>query len=631
MAIDQRTIGRDRDEALYPSASTLTTLIDSLLSGILLEDTFRKIILVNRACGALLGAPSPEMIIGTDGRRLTERAKELFVAPEEFAERVEKIVRDHAPVHGEELRLKDGRTFERDYVPIDAGGARVGHLWHYRDITERKRAEEKLRQSESQLAEAQHLTGVGSWNWDRHTNMSTWSAELYPMFGVSPETFVTTHDAFLERVHPEDREYVRIRLDTALEERTHLDYHFRIVRPDGTVRILHSRGNVFTDEHGSPTRMFGAVQDVTERMLAEEQLRRQLDFIEAISASMGEGVYALDANGRLTFMNPAAETALGWNQAELLGRETHELIHFQHEDGTRRPPEACPLVRVLKTGRTVKVESDVFTRKDGSVFPVSYTSSPIISGGEVIGAVLAFHDITERKNAELILQTFSQRLIETQEAERHRVARELHDEVGQVLTAIKINLNAIRQHPADPTTLAGRLDESTAIVERALQQVRDLSFNLRPSLLDDLGLVIALRWYVDREAGRAGFHAHFVADQLQKRLPAELETACFRIAQEALTNVARHAAATHVWVELHQRGTDLHLTIRDDGVGFDVRAVRGAHASDGSLGLRGMQERALILAGNIEIASAPALGTEVHAWFDLGAFASPHASESDMS
>jgi signal transduction histidine kinase len=242
--------------------------------------------------------------------------------------------------------------------------------------------------------------------------------------------------------------------------------------------------------------------------------------------------------------------------------------------------------------------------------------------GNIVKWYGASVDIQERKQAEEILQTFSQRLIEAQEAERRRVARELHDEIGQVLTAIKINLQAV-QHSAGDSSLVSQLNESTAIVDRALQQVRDLSLNLRPALLDDLGLIAALRWYVDREARRAGLIPEFVVDLSETRLTPELETACFRITQEALTNVARHAQARRVWVELRRRSAELHLIVRDDGIGFDLSTVRSRRTTDVSLGLQGMQERVLILGGKIEIKSAPGRGTEVHVRFPLPDTVSP--------
>jgi signal transduction histidine kinase len=236
--------------------------------------------------------------------------------------------------------------------------------------------------------------------------------------------------------------------------------------------------------------------------------------------------------------------------------------------------------------------------------------------GNVIRVHGAAQDVTERKRAEEVLQTFSKRLIEAQEAERRRVARELHDEIGQTLTAIKINLQTVGQS-AETLSLAPRLKESVAIIDRALEQVRDLSLDLRPSLLDDLGLVAALRWYVDRESRRAGLVPELVADLSATPLPPELETACFRITQEALTNVVRHSQARRVWVTVRQRGEELQLVIRDDGLGFDVSDVRGRRASAESIGLQGMQERALILGGRIEITSTHSQGTEIRATFPL--------------
>jgi signal transduction histidine kinase len=207
-------------------------------------------------------------------------------------------------------------------------------------------------------------------------------------------------------------------------------------------------------------------------------------------------------------------------------------------------------------------------------------------------------------------QILSQQLMEAQEAERRRLARELHDEIGQALTAVKINLQALQRATSEAAAQM-RLQDSLEIVERVHQQMRDLSLNLRPSLLDDLGLAVALRWYLDRQAQRAGFAIDFLAEPPDLRVSGLLETTCFRVAQEALTNVVRHARARSVRVELRQCGSELHLVIRDDGVGFEVEASRQRAARGGSLGLLGMQERVLLMGGWIDIKSSPGRGTEV--------------------
>ncbi|MBK6429653.1 histidine kinase [Candidatus Amarolinea dominans] len=212
------------------------------------------------------------------------------------------------------------------------------------------------------------------------------------------------------------------------------------------------------------------------------------------------------------------------------------------------------------------------------------------------------------------LQGLSRRLLATQETERRHLARELHDEVGQILTIIKINLQTMQRRPG-AAVFDKPLRESIGMVESALQQVRNLSLALRPSLLDDLGLAAAMRWYVNRQAEVMDLTAHVEVNLEEKRPPPALETACFRIAQEALTNVARHAAASTVWVTLQRTADRLSLTVRDDGGGFDVAAARERAVLGNSIGLLSMQERALLTGGHLVIESAVGAGTTIQADF----------------
>ena len=165
--------------------------------------------------------------------------------------------------------------------------------------------------------------------------------------------------------------------------------------------------------------------------------------------------------------------------------------------------------------------------------------------------------------------------------------------------------------------LTPRLDESLKVVERVLEQVQDISLDLRPSILDDLGLEPALRWYTDRQAALVELKVEFHADRLEQRLDPVIETECFRVAQEALTNVVRHAQAKVVTVELRKEDGQLHLRVRDDGIGFDVAPVREQAVRGASLGLLSMEERAVLAGGRLEFNSVPGRGTEVHAWFPL--------------
>jgi signal transduction histidine kinase len=165
--------------------------------------------------------------------------------------------------------------------------------------------------------------------------------------------------------------------------------------------------------------------------------------------------------------------------------------------------------------------------------------------------------------------------------------------------------------------LTARLTESLSVVERVLEQVDDISLNLRPTILDDLGLEPALRWYIDRQATLVGLQADFHAEPLAQRLDPVIETGCFCVAQGALTNVVRHAQARTVTVDLRPEDGCLHLRVHDDGVGFEVAAVREKAVRGASLGLLSMEERAALAGGELEFKSTPGEGTEVHAWFPL--------------
>jgi signal transduction histidine kinase len=215
---------------------------------------------------------------------------------------------------------------------------------------------------------------------------------------------------------------------------------------------------------------------------------------------------------------------------------------------------------------------------------------------------------------------FSRQLIEAQEEERRRIARELHDQIGQVLTAVKMNLHTV-QRVCNGTEEGAHIKDNLEAVDEALRLVRDLSVDLRPPLLDDLGLVTALRWYVDRYAKRTGIAAEVIVelDDPNERFSRELETACFRIAQEALTNVVRHAHANDVWVSLRKEDAILILSVKDDGIGFDHEALQRRAPRAATLGLLGMQERAHAAGGVLEIHSRISKGTEIRLKLPLDA------------
>jgi signal transduction histidine kinase len=208
----------------------------------------------------------------------------------------------------------------------------------------------------------------------------------------------------------------------------------------------------------------------------------------------------------------------------------------------------------------------------------------------------------------------TRQLLSVQETERRHLARELHDEVMQTLTALQINLDLLAQgRPSAPITLRA----STALVDDLMDQVRTLALDLRPTVLDELGLAAALEWYCQRQAPRLGLEAHYVGAPDLARPHSVIETTCFRVVQEAVTNVARHAHTGAVWIDLHARDDTLYLTIRDQGTGFDVEAVRRRAGQHVGIGLHGMEERLHLIGGRLDIRSAPGCGTTVHVWAPL--------------
>ncbi len=201
-------------------------------------------------------------------------------------------------------------------------------------------------------------------------------------------------------------------------------------------------------------------------------------------------------------------------------------------------------------------------------------------------------------------------ILHAQEQERKRIARELHDETSQVLTSLLISL-ALLEETVQTEEVRKRVADIRALAHQTLRAVRNLSIDLRPSALDDLGLLPALRWYIKEYQQKCGIEVEFAASGFRERLPPEMETAIYRIIQESLTNTAKHAHAEHVWIVLDENGSRVHAHMRDDGQGFDARAVLRTPWQDRGLGLSGMMERASLLDGTVEIVSRPGAGTTI--------------------
>ncbi len=508
---------------------------------------------------------------------------------------------------------KDGQLINVSLTvsPIpDAANRIVGASTIARDITDRKRAEETLRENQELFRSAFDYAAIGMALVSPDGRWLRVNHSLCELVGYSEEELLAMN--YQAITHPDDLaadlEYVRQMLDNEIRSYQMEKRYFH--KLGHMVWILLSV-SLLRDSKGKPRYFVSQIQDITEQKQAAEALREAEQEYRELFENAKDAIYVHDLDGRYTSVNPAAETLCGYSRDEILGKSftnfiAPEYLQPVHENLCRKLAEA---------GETT-YEIEVIA-KDGRRVPVEVSSRLIRKNGEAVVVQGTARDITERKRAQEAMRSYSRRLIEVQEAERQNIARELHDEIGQVLTAVRINLQSAQRSSGTENYLP-RIEDSIVVVDEALKRVRELSLQLRPSLLDDLGLTAALRWYADRYAQRTGFAVEILSDcETGGRIRRELETACFRIAQEALTNTARHTEATRVTVELKREKGNLMLLIKDNGIGFDIDPLFKNATAGAALGLRGMEERALAVGGQFEINSAPGQGTEVRVTFPL--------------
>jgi PAS domain S-box-containing protein len=362
-------------------------------------------------------------------------------------------------------------------------------------------------------------------------------------------------------------------------------------------------------------------------------------------ASTGEGVFGVDLDGLCVFINPAGARMIGMAPQQVLGQNMHVLTHHSHGDGAHYPMDDCPIYNAFRRGEPCRIDSEVFWRADGHSFPVEYSSYPVFDQGEVRGAVVTFVDITERKRAEhalhqakneleqrvaertQALETALQQLRElaawsdaVREEERTRIAREVHDELGSLLVALKMDVGWLDKRLSEQEQRAaleaqnmrekmrGKCQNMSRLIENAVVNVGRIITDLRPSILDHQGLWGALEWQAQEFVQSAEQQLKWCMEvNEQRELPEPMAMAVFRIFQEMLSNVGRHARAHTVDVDIVEREGWLHLSVEDDGCGAELQAFESAQA----YGILGMRERARHFGGVIDIDSAPGRGTRM--------------------
>jgi PAS domain S-box-containing protein len=363
--------------------------------------------------------------------------------------------------------------------------------------------------------------------------------------------------------------------------------------------------------------------------------------LQLLLESTGEGIFGIDMDGCCTFINRAGAHMLGRRTEEVLGRNMHALIHHTHVDGRHYPESECPIFNAFRQGLPCRIDSEVLWRADGSSFSAEYSSYPILDGGVVQGAVATFVDITERRRADDLLRQARDELeqrvaartaeltsaldqlrelsayLETvREDERTRIARDIHDELGSLLVALKLDVNWLDKRVEDRPALQAKCRGMGALIDRAVDNVGRIITDLRPTILDHQGLWAALEWqaleFIDATELQRDLTVHITRGVAPPAgVVGERWSICvFRIFQEMLSNVARHAKARTIRIRLLVDSPPdpvLQLEVEDDGVGATPEQL----AAPGSYGLMGMRERAGHFGGTLAVRTAPKRGMRV--------------------
>jgi PAS domain S-box-containing protein len=595
------------EEALRASEERYRELFESARDAIYVHDLNGRYVSVNRAAEKLSGYPRAEII----GKHFSD-----FVAPEQVDDVRQKLMRKLITQQGlrytVQIISRDGRR-----VPVEVNnnliyenGVPVGVQGMARDITQRRRAEQALREAERKYREIFENAKEGMFQATPSGLFITANPALARMFGFdSPAELLEARTSVVHYndVDPQRRKEFLRELECwgAVN-----GFEYKASRRDGSKFWISENVRAVVDENCKLTYFEGTAVDVTERKSIERALRDSEQRFRAMFEQSAVSMARTDAQGRFLQVNAALCDFLGYSEAELLNLTVIDVAHPKDRVATQR--------RLAEARTDLRGPGDHekrYVHKDGTVL-WGHTKVVWLLGTDSLPtySIAVIQDITKQKLAHDALQNFSRRLIEAQEMERQNIARELHDQVGQLLTAIRINLQNLRE-AATLDTSKPLIDEGMDLLDLAVEEVRDLSFELRPSLLDDLGLVAAMRWYTDRFAKRTAIPTTIVTSIPEGvRLKREIETACFRIIQEALTNVARHSRAKSVSINLKTLGSETVLLVKDDGIGFDPYSVNPQPFPIG-LGLRGMEERALALGGRLEVKTQLHQGTELRACF----------------
>lgn len=650
------TLRRTAELALRESEDRYRRLVEACPDAILIYKQ-DKVAFINRTGLELLGVAEPEEIVGRDPLELVH-PEHRDVFREQLSQAAQKGRR--TPLIELKLLRRDGSStdVEASAGPfIDRGEPAV--QFFFRGIADRKQALEALKESESRFRRLFESNMLGMLFWDVSGRVTEANDTFLQMVGYSREDLRAGRVHWKAMTPAEYGHLDQLALREIVEQGTCTPFEKEYVRKDGTrVQIL--LGAAFLE--GSREAGIGFVIDISARKRAEEQLQRQLEVERRRAVNLRQLDAVATEIAARTELGPILETVVhglvrefALSRVEIwLTDDERSLISLRAEAGSERhtrlaavPLGFGPVGSAVQDNQTrVEQHGDRFGRPVvlGETPFRTLVAAPLKLGAAALGALciespagrgfdsaeVAMFELfadhlaaaiqrcrmfDEVRSSRRQLETMSRRLVEIQEAERRNLARELHDEIGQTLTGLKLLLESIdRPAAASSPESSAPLEQARGLVNDLMAQVRALSLQLRPGMLDDLGLLPALIYLFQRYEQQTGIRVLFGHYGLEQRFDAALETAAYRIMQEALTNVARHAQADEVSVHVWNDGSRLTLQIEDRGRGFDPSVLS---ASADRAGLAGMRERARLIGGRLLVDSQPGAGTRITAELPL--------------
>jgi len=443
------------------------------------------------------------------------------------------------------------------------------------------------------------------WDFDVMSGRDVWFGDLQTIFGIASDPYVTTREDFIRYVHPDDRTGVSEAIANARQNRKLYAAEFRIVRPDGTVRWLAARGKFYYARNGDPERMLGVSLDITERKLAEEKLR---EYEKAIEGSE-EMIAVVDREYRYLIANRKFLSQRNMTKEQVVGHLVPEVLNKGVFEATvKEKLDEC------FRGKVVRYEMR-YTYPALGERDLLISNFPIEGSGGIDRVACILQDITERKRAEEAVSCMNRRVIEAEERERNRIAKDLHEDVGQRLALLAIGIEQLKNdHPNRTVELLDRMDAVWKQTLEILTDVKASAHELYSPRLEYLGIAAVLRVFCEEFGERKKVEIDFRSHGLPSIVQPEVSICLFRVLQEALDNGVKHSAVQKFSVRLWGASDEIHLTVSDSGAGFDVEAARRGRG----LGLTRMEQRVRLVNGTFSVDSQPEKGTTVHVGVPLG-------------